>query len=170
MKRGTLSLRHGHGQQRRKKTYLGARRQRRKKTHLGTRRRYSRKGLGGGGNAAGNVSGGAAWASRSRTNTRAGQKRRPIAPNRARIWRANEKEPDLLQFSPGSRNRAKVSTALSRHYTEGPDGYTRRVFLKLQQIAIRCIRQRDPAARQSETSTRQHGAGACQRAAGRLLA
>ena len=114
--------------------------------------------------------GGAAWASRSRTNTRAGQKRRPIAPNRARIWRANEKEPDLLQFSPGSRNRAKVSTALSRHYTEGPDGYTRRVFLKLQQIAIRCIRQRDPAARQSETSTRQHGAGECQRAAGRLLA
>ena len=114
--------------------------------------------------------GGAAWASRSRTNTRAGQKRRPIAPNRARIWRANEKEPDLLQFSPGSRNRAKVSTALSRHYTEGPDGYTRRVLLKLQQIAIRCIRQRDPAARQSETSTRQHGAGACQRAAGRLLA
>lgn len=93
-----------------------------------------------------------------------------MAPNRARIWRANEKEPDLLQFSPCSRNRAKVSTALSRHYTEGSDGYTRRVLLKLQQIAIRCIRQRDPAARQSETSTRQHGAGVRQRAAGRLPA
>lgn len=116
------------------------------------------------------LGGSAAWATRSRTNTRTGQKRRPMVPNRARIWRANEKEPDLLQFSPGSRNRVKVSTALSRHYTEGPDGYTRRVLLKLQQIAIRCIRQRDPAARQSKTSTRQHGAGVRQRAAARLPA
>lgn len=136
---------------------------------LGARRRYRRKGLGGHNDAGRGLGGsrrryrrkspearrqrrwkrlgGAAWATRSRTNTRAGQKRRPMAPNRARIWRANEKEPDLLQFSPSSRNRAKVSTALNRHYTEGPDGYTRRVLLKLQQIAIRCIRQRGPGAR-----------------------
>lgn len=93
------------------------------------------------------LGGGAAWAIRSRTNTRTGQKRKPMAPNRARIWRANEKEPDLLQFSPGSRNRVKASTTLNRHYTEGPDGYTRRVLLKLQQIAIRCIRQGGTGAR-----------------------
>lgn len=113
--------------------------------------------------------GGAAWATRSRTNTRAGQKRR-LWPRIGRESGVRMKKPDLLQFSPGSRNRVKVSTALSRHYTEGPDGYTRRVLLKLQQIAIRCIRQRDPAARQSKTSTRQHGAGVRQRAAARLLA
>lgn len=135
---------------------------------LGARRQHRRKGLGGRNDAgrglggrddatAGRIwtrrqhrrkrLGGTAWATRSRTNTRAGQKRRPMAPNRARIWRANEKEPDLPQFSPGSRNRVKASTALNRHYTEGPDGYTRRVLLKLQQIAIRCIRQRGPGAR-----------------------
>lgn len=125
--------------------------------------------FGRGGNAAGDVSGGAAWATRSRTNTRAGQKRR-LWPRIGRESGVRMKKPDLLQFSPGSRNRVKVSTALNRHYTEGPDGYTRRVLLKLQQIAIRCIRQRDPAARQSKTSTRQHGAGVRQRAAARLPA
>lgn len=158
----------GTRQQRRKKTHLGARRRYRRKELGGragntagrglggattleeawgvattlpqegfwTRRQHRRKRLGG-----------TDWAIRSRTNTRTGQKRRPMAPNRARIWRANEKEPDLLQFSPGSRNRVKASTALNRHYTEGPDGYTRRVLLKLQQIAIRCIRQGGTGAR-----------------------
>ena len=114
---------------------------------LGGTTTLPQEGFGNNGNDAGNVSGGAAWAIRSRTNTRTGQKRKPMAPNRARIWRANEKEPDLLQFSPGSRNRVKASTALNRHYTEGPDGYTRRVLLKLQQIAIRCIRQGGTGAR-----------------------
>lgn len=169
MKRGALSLRHGTRQQRRKKTSWGAaaasqenipwgaatlpqeglwgRRQRHRKGLGGSQRRYHRKSLWARRQRRWKRLGGAAWAIRSRTNTRAGQKRRPMAPNRARIWRMNEKEPDLLQFSPGSRNRVKVSTALNRHYTEEPDGYTRRVLLKLQQIAIRCIRQRGTGAR-----------------------
>ena len=168
MKRGTLSLRHGTRQQRRKKTHLGARRRYRRKElggapatpqegAWGAQRRWKRLGGGRDDATAGRIyyaaatpqktSRGTAWAIRSRTSTRTGQKRRPMAPNRARIWRANEKEPDLLQFSPSSRNRAKVSTALSRHYAEGPDGYTRRVLLKLQQIAIRCIRQGGTGAR-----------------------
>lgn len=58
-----------------------------------------------------------------------------------------KKNPICCSFSPGSRNRVKASTALSRHYAEGPDGYTRRVLLKLQQIAIRCIRQGGTGAR-----------------------
>lgn len=170
MKRGALSLRHGTRQQRRKKTHLGARRHCRKRVLggamtlsqegvWGARRQHRRKRLRGrddatagrvlrhGGNDAGNVSG-ARLGPSGHERTHEQDRSEGLWP---RIGRESgvrmKKNPICCSFSPGSRNRVKASTALSRHYAEGPDGYTRRVLLKLQQIAIRCIRQGGTGAR-----------------------